>query len=49
MLDVFHQRLYRGTAIAVMPRDNVVNRIGFRLSSLWTHVLILRYKSSNRP
>jgi hypothetical protein len=32
MLYVFHQRLYRSAAVAVMPRNDVVNRIGFRFS-----------------
>ncbi|UXT59648.1 hypothetical protein FY134_18290 [Agrobacterium fabrum] len=49
MLDVFHQGFYRSAAIAVMPGNDVVYRIGFRFSSFWAHVLILRFKSSNRP
>lgn len=41
MLDVFHQRFNCGSAIAIVPRNDVVHRIGFRLSSFWAHVLIL--------
>ncbi len=49
MLDVLHQRFNCGSAIAIVPRNDVVHRIGFRFSWLWAHVLILRFKSSNRP
>lgn len=49
MLDVLHQRLNGSAAVSVMPCNDVVHRIGFRFSSLWSHVLILRFKSSNRP
>lgn len=49
MLDVFHQRLNSGAAVSIVPCNDVVHRIGFRFSSFWAHVLILRFKSSNRP
>ncbi|WP_158080282.1 hypothetical protein [Agrobacterium sp. YIC 4121] len=41
MLDVLHQGLYRGTAVAVVPGNDVVNRVGFRLSPFWAHRTIL--------
>ncbi len=45
MLDVLHQRFNCGSAIAIVPRNDVVHRIGFRLSSFWAHVLILLSQS----
>lgn len=49
MLDVFHQRLNGSAAVSIVPCNDVIHRIGFRFSSLWAHVLILRFKSSNCP
>ncbi len=45
MLDVFHQRLNRGAAVALVPCYDVVHRIGFRFLSFWAHVLILLIQS----
>ncbi len=45
MLDVFHQRFNCGSAIAIVPRNDVVHRICFRLSSFWAQVLILLSQS----
>ncbi len=49
MLDVFHQRFDRGPTVSIVPCNDVVNRVGFWFSSFWAHVLILRFKSPNRP
>ncbi len=45
MLNVFHQRLYRRPAIAVMPCNDVVDRIGLWFSKVWAHVLVLLSQS----
>lgn len=47
MLDVLHQRLDRGSAISIVPCNDVVHRIGFGFSSFWAHVLILLSQSLN--
>lgn len=49
MQNVLHERLNGGSAISIVPCNDVVYRIGFRFSSVWAHVLILRFKSSNGP
>lgn len=46
MLDVLHQRLNGSAAVSIVPCNDVIDRIGFWLSSLWAHVLILLCQSS---
>ncbi len=45
MQNVIHERLNRGSAISIVPCNDVVHRIGVRLSSFWAHVLILLLQS----
>lgn len=45
MQNVLHERLNRGSAISIVPCNDVVHRIGFGFSSFWAHVLILLLQS----
>ncbi|AYM66100.1 hypothetical protein At12D13_49480 (plasmid) [Agrobacterium fabrum] len=41
MQNVIHERLNGWATISVMPCNNVVHRIGFRLLEFWADVTIL--------
>ncbi len=49
MLNIFYQGLNGGSAVSVVPCNDVVHRIGFRFSWLWAHVLNLRFRATNLP
>ncbi len=45
MQNVLHERLNGGSAISIVPCNDVVHRIGFGFSSFWAHVLVLLFQS----